>query len=235
MNREQRDIDYIEAQERLGLLTNYYRWIASYFRKHISGVVLELGCGSGNLLPHYLNRAESVIAVDNNPELLRRLESKYSSDRIRTLVADLRGDWSELSGLRADTALALDVMEHVEDHHLFARGLQAHLVPGGKALIKVPAQSRLFGDADVASGHFLRYDPEVLREVMESAGFSTLRLRYFNPVGAISYRLKRHRKTVFSRTFRPWQLKIINALLPLVRLFGWIPVKGLSLIGIFEA
>ena len=47
----------------------------------------------------------------------------------------------------------------------------ADLKPGGKVVIKVPAQSRLYNAMDEASGHFRRYDDADLRALMEKHGF----------------------------------------------------------------
>src|SRR5688572_7902603 len=106
---------YHEAQDRMALLPNYYRWIAAHFREHVAGTVLELGCGAGMVVQHYLDRAERVVGADVNPELLRRLEACHPGGKVRCRATDLRGDWSELGELRADVVIALDVLEHFDD------------------------------------------------------------------------------------------------------------------------
>jgi hypothetical protein len=102
-------------------------------------------------------------------------------------------------------------------------------------VIKVPAQSRLYGAMDKASGHWRRYDADSLRALFERHGFSTRALRPMNPVGAWGYRLKKDRDTNYSKTFSPAKLKLVNAAIPVLALFDHLPgLDGLSLVGIFD-
>jgi len=226
---------YHEAQDRMALLPNYYAWIARRFQDSVRGTVLELGCGAGMVLEHYLPRCDKVVAVDVNPELLRTLAARFAGGKVDARQADLRGDWRELADVRADVAVALDVVEHFEDDDAFVEKLKARLAPGGTAVIKVPAQSRLYGAMDKASGHWRRYDAASLRALFERHGFATRALRPMNPVGAWGYRLKKDRETNYSKTFSPAKLKLVNAAIPVLALFDHLPgLDGLSLVGIFD-
>ena len=226
---------YHDAQERMALLPNYYAWICSHFAKELAGTVLELGSGAGFVVRSYADRVDHVVAVDLEERLLAKLAASYPPGKIRTARVDLAGDWKELQGVRADAIVALDVMEHFEDDAAFVRKIADHLRPGGKAVLKVPAQSRLYGEIDRFSGHYRRYDAAGLRALMEGQGFRTARLRYMNAVGSWGYRMKRKKHVGFSDTISPMQMRIVNVLIPA---FAWIDrlpgLKGLSLIGVFE-
>lgn len=229
------NLGYDEAQDRMALLPNYYRWIARRFRDHVSGTVLELGCGAGMVIEHYLDRAERVIGADVNPELLRRLETRHPGGKVRGVRVDLRGDWSELAGITADVVVALDVLEHFEDDAAFLARARARLAPRGVLVLKVPAQARLYGPMDEASGHFRRYDAEPMRALLARAGFETLAMRPMNPAGAWAYRFKRERRTNFSKSVSPAKLKAVNALMPLLAALDHLPgFAGLSLVGVFR-
>lgn len=231
---ERSNLVYHEAQDRMALLPNYYAWICSHFREHLHGSVLELGCGAGFVVRNYIDRVERVIGVDINRPLLERLERAYPPGKVKTFCVDLRGDWHAIEGVRADVIIALDVVEHFEDDRAFVAKLKRHLAPGGKVVIKVPAQSRLYNAMDEASGHWRRYDDAQLKSLMEGAGFKTLALRHMNPAGAWGYRFKKEKQTNFSKTFSPGKLKAVNALMPLLALLDRVPgLKGLSLIGVF--
>ena len=233
---ERSNLVYHEAQDRMALLPNYYGWIASTFLRHLPpGTVLELGCGAGFVLRHYVERVERVVAVDINQELLQRLAASYPRSKVDTRSVDLRGDWHEIADVRADAAIALDVLEHFEDDAEFVRKLASRLAPGGRAVVKVPAQSRLYGAMDQASGHFRRYDEAPLRALFEREGFATLALRPMNPAGAWGYRFKREQKTNYSRSIAPAKLRLINRLIPALALLDHVPgLRGLSLVGVFE-
>lgn len=233
-DRERSNLVYHEAQDRMALLPNYYGWIASHFQRELDGDVLELGCGAGLVIENYLDRVRSVFGVDINAELLQRLEARHPDGKVRTACVDLRGDWHELGGRRFDAIVALDVVEHFEDDHAFVDKLVKHLNPGGKVILKVPAQSKLFNAMDEASGHYRRYDEGPLERLMAEHGFQTRSLRHMNPAGAWGYRFKKEKKTNFSKTFSPGKLRVVNALIPALALLDHVPgLKGLSLVGVF--
>jgi SAM-dependent methyltransferase len=226
---------FSDTQERMALLPNYYRWIARGFRDQIRGTVLELGCGAGFVLRHYVDRVDRVIAVDLDQNLLDGIAREWPPEKVRPLRVDLLGDWREIADVRADAIVALDVLEHFADDAAFVEKLERHLRPGGRVVLKVPAQPRLYGDVDRTSGHFRRYDENGLATLMERAGFRTIALRHMNPVGAWGYRFKKSRRSSYSQTFSPGKLRIVNALIPALALLDGVPgLKGLSLIGTFE-
>jgi SAM-dependent methyltransferase len=227
---------YHEAQDRMALLPNYYGWIAARFARFLPrGVVLELGCGAGFVLRHYVERVERVVAVDVNDELLARLGQEYSRARVEPRQVDLRGDWHEIADVQADAVIALDVLEHFQDDAAFVRKVRARLKPGGRAIVKVPSQSALYGPMDQASGHYRRYDDAPLCELFEREGFTTLSVRPMNPAGAWGYRRKRAQSTNYSKSISPAKLKVINTLMPVLAILDHVPgLKGLSLVGVFE-
>lgn len=231
---EDPNLRYHKAQACMALLPNYYRWIGAHFRSDISGVVLELGCGTGHMIAHYLDLAERIVAVDVNPLCVQTVKTVYGSFGVRAIQSDLLGDWKELAGIQADVVVALDLLEHMRDEHTFLVRLRSCLKPGGRVVLKVPAQRRLFSEMDRASGHYRRYDKTDLVRLMTSEGFYTRWVRGINPVGALVYRLKRHRSTNFSRTFSPGQLRMINLGLTVLPLLDRMPYEqGLSLVGVF--
>lgn len=217
------------------MLPNYYKWTRMEFGQRIKGRVVEIGAGAGHFLDHYIESVDHVVAIDYNKELVERIKRRFSDKNINGVVADLRDEKSLEVVDEADTIIALDILEHFEDHQMIVRNIVRILKKGGYFLVKVPAQSALFGNADYASGHFRRYDPDKLVEIMENCGLSTVSLRYINRLGAIAYRFKRGKKTNFSKTFNPAILKVINSVIPLLAIVDKvIPGKGLSLIGVFR-
>jgi 2-polyprenyl-3-methyl-5-hydroxy-6-metoxy-1,4-benzoquinol methylase len=139
---------------------------------------------------HVLERVQSVLDVGAGDgyfagELARRLpgaevaclDANYTEAQIAAFSA-LRG--AESSALRFLTAepegrfdlmLFLDVLEHVPDDVAFLSGLRERkLAPGGFVLVSVPAWQGLYTQHDVALGHYRRYRPAQLRQVLASSG-----------------------------------------------------------------
>lgn len=226
---------YHEAQSHMEMLPNYFAWTYGKFENFLRGDVIELGCGAGLGINICLNKAARVIAVDYNEELLRRVSSQYPAKQVRTIQADLCGDWQELSGLQGDAVIVMDVLEHFADDAEFFSKAAGIVKPGGYLIVKVPARSELYSEMDQASGHFRRYDADRLRMLAQASNLRTIRLSQINPVGGLVYRFKNKNKTNFSKTFSPAQLKFINALIPLIALFDMLPLlPGLSIVGVFQ-
>lgn len=222
---------YHEAQSSMELLPNYYVWTYGKFRRHIKGVVVELGCGSGTGIRCYIGNAHHVYAVDYNDALLTRIVKSLGASIVTPIKADLMDDWRELKGIEADTVILMDVLEHFRDDEAFLKKAAALLKPGGRMIIKVPAQRKLYSSIDEASGHFRRYDPEDLQRLALQAGLDCRFIRHINPLGALAYRMKKEKQTNFSRTFSKAQLAFLNRLMPLIQLADHIPfLRGLSMI-----
>jgi SAM-dependent methyltransferase len=74
-----------------------------------------------------------------------------------------------------DLVLLLDVIEHVPDDREFLGGfVRQNLAPGGKVLISVPAWQALFTMHDVMLGHYRRYRPSQLLDVIERTGLALI-------------------------------------------------------------
>ena len=230
------NLAYGDAQDRMALLPNYYAWIARRFRGVLRGTLLDIGCGQGAVIGQYLPHCERVVAVDVNAELLRQVSNRFDSKKVLVRQSDLRGDWNEIADITADVVLALDVLEHFEDDDSFVQKMKARLTKGGTVVVKVPAQSKLYGEIDRSSGHWRRYDKTALTALFERNGFTTRTLQFMNPIGAWAYRLRRNQRTNFSKTFSTTKLRLGNLAMPVLSLLDFIPgLAGLSLVGIFDS
>ena len=230
------NISYHEAQDHMRYLPNYYRWIFTYARPFVKGGVMELGCGRGLLIPHYIGQAKRIVAVDHDEKLLNQLTGVFVEQKLKTVRLDLSKKWDALGDLRVDTIIALDLLEHFQDDHVMIRKMRQFLNPGGVIFIKVPAQRRLYSEMDRASGHYRRYDPDDLNRLADTEALEIISVRYMNPLGALVYRTRNQRPTNFSKTFVRSQLRLINGCLYILPVLDRIPkLKGLSLIGIFRA
>ncbi|HEY8482488.1 MAG TPA: class I SAM-dependent methyltransferase, partial [Spirillospora sp.] len=69
-----------------------------------------------------------------------------------------------------DLALALDVLEHIEDDARAAAEITRVLKPGGVALLSVPCDMALWSARDVMLGRVRRYTRPMLAELVENAG-----------------------------------------------------------------
>jgi SAM-dependent methyltransferase len=226
--------EHVDALQRMQLLRSYYGWTLELVRPYVGRRILDAGCGIGNFTALLEPLAEYVLAVDLSQENLKLLESRFAGSRVVEIAAyDLDTEMDAVARKHIDTIVCLDVLEHVADDVALLENFRSIIAPGGHLLLKVPACPWLYGSVDEASGHHRRYTPRQLRERAEAAGWEPVAAHYMNLAGVLPYWLKSRmarRESTFSRTFKPWQLKAINGVVPVLRLVDRLagPPVGLS-------
>jgi SAM-dependent methyltransferase len=107
-----------------------------------SKLVVDLGCGTGPLLPHLVERFGKVIAVDFAPAMLERARNRLSPDAAaRVTFLNRPIDNLEEYADRVDVAVATNslVMPDVRVIDRSLRSIHACLKPGGQFLGIVPS------------------------------------------------------------------------------------------------
>jgi SAM-dependent methyltransferase len=138
--------------------------------------VVELGCGTGNVL-QTLGRYGEAVGVEHD-DGLRALACAAGLDvRKGTLPDDvpLADGW-------ADAVLLLDVIEHLDDDVAALCAARRLVRAGGVVIVAVPAYAWLWSAHDVALGHRRRYTAAALRRRLHAAGLRVEHLGYFNTV-----------------------------------------------------
>jgi SAM-dependent methyltransferase len=183
----QRDIYQDDGARILDALSGtrrFNRWMADTIRRYVGQRVLEIGAGIGNLSQYLAPRRKSYTISDYDDEHLARLRVRFQH---RPNVSLMRCDLSrpeDFAGIReqADTVICLNVLEHIEDDAVGLHNIASALVPGGRAIVLVPQDQRIYGTLDKVLGHYRRYSEPELRARMEAAGFEVERILYFNRV-----------------------------------------------------
>jgi SAM-dependent methyltransferase len=145
--------------------------------------ILEIGAGQGALAARlaakyrYVGIEPDEQSCEAAKEVLGRLGSgEMVCGDVLALPADAV----------FDAVCAFEVLEHIEDDGAALRAWRAHLRPGGHLLMSVPLYQRRFAAADRFVGHFRRYDPEPLGDLLREAGFADVKLQTFGfPLGHV--------------------------------------------------
>lgn len=138
--------------------------------------ILELGCGTGNVL-QALGRFGEAVGVERDPDL--RAVGRAAGLDIRP--GALPDDIPVAEGW-ADAVLLLDVIEHLDDDLAGVRAAGRAARPGGVVLVSVPAYAWLWSGHDVALGHRRRYTARQLRALLTAADLRVEHAGYFNTV-----------------------------------------------------
>ena len=145
------------------------RWKA-YVRKalhpYLAGDILELGAGIGEttraLRPG--SRALSWTCVEPDPAMAQAIGTAAQAGQFGEHVTTLCGTLVDLpEGQRFDTALYVDVLEHIEDDLGELVAAAERLRKGGRIVVLSPAYPYLYSEFDRAIGHFRRYTKGMLR------------------------------------------------------------------------
>lgn len=84
-------------------------------------LMLDLGCGTGQMLFRYGHLAEHIVAVDHSPEMIAQARLKAESrgwDHIEFVVQDLDVFLDMNPDLRAGLVTCVGVLHHLEQHEL---------------------------------------------------------------------------------------------------------------------
>ena len=210
----------------------FNRWMGDTLRPYLGQRVLEIGAGLGTLTDQFAPR-ERYLASDINPSYLQQLHA-YAADkpymRVARVDATKAEDFAGLHG-QFDTAVMVNVLEHVPDEQATLRNLWNVLEPGGRAVMLVPQHPAIYGTLDTVLEHRERYTAAGLRRSLEQADFHVGRIFNFNRFAVPAWILNGMllRKT----EFESGQVKLLETIMPLVRRLHWVwPWGGLSIIGV---
>jgi SAM-dependent methyltransferase len=224
--------------ELLAEAPQYNRWQYDLLAPYLGRRILEVGAGIGNMSALFLgNRPELLVVTDTDLHYRARLAERFA-DRPEVVVEELRmpdpDAAARFAHFRLDTAVATNVVEHIEDDLGTVVTMRSLLVPGGRAIILVPALQSIYGELDRELGHFRRYNRDRLGTLLARAGLRVEHMMWFNRVGVLGWwyngRIRGKRLIPLD------QLRTFDRLVPMLRLERFLPLPfGQSLIAVGRA
>jgi SAM-dependent methyltransferase len=149
--------------------------------------ILEVGCGQAALAARLVRRYE-YVGVELDPVSCAKAQERLAQVGRGRVVC---GDLSALDEHGFDLACAFEVLEHIEDDVGALREWGERLRSKGWLLFSVPAYGGRWGAADRMAGHFRRYEPEQVEELLAEAGFTDGKLwTYGFPLGNVLERAR---------------------------------------------
>jgi SAM-dependent methyltransferase len=127
---------------------------------------LDVGCGTGAFLPVLERYADHVVGVEplaatQNPQIVPGEAERLPFDHATF-----------------DLAIALDVLEHVDDRRAIDE-LARVVRPSGWLVLTVPAFPSLWSERDTRAGHRRRYQRRHLTGLLESRQFDVVETAYY--------------------------------------------------------
>jgi len=165
----------------------YNRWIFDRVRGALGQRVLEIGCGTGTITS-FLTDRQLVVGVDVDQDFVRLARTRFRGNpNVVILQHDVTRSTEALCGYSFDSALSVNVFEHIEDDVAALQGVHNLLKAHGTLTLLVPGHPFLLSEFDRAIGHHRRYTKADLAQKLERAGFHVECIRRSNPVGAFGW------------------------------------------------
>lgn len=151
------------------------RIIESFLQRYCprAARALDVGAGTGYntlLLEQY---ARKVCALEPAEAALKLFKNKnvtvFGSDLISFVPHE-----------QFDLVTLFDVLEHTEDDTAALMKIRGLVSRGGKVILTVPALPLLWSKHDEVHHHFRRYTKQTLQRAVKKAGFTLIRMSYFN-------------------------------------------------------
>jgi 2-polyprenyl-3-methyl-5-hydroxy-6-metoxy-1,4-benzoquinol methylase len=149
----------------------FNKWMVDVIGPYLGTRILEIGSGLGNISRH-LPKKERLIVTDIDATYLELLREAFEDNElvnVAKLDLNCQADFDALGSEVCDTAVCLNVLEHIEHDQDALRRLRQLLVPGGRLVLLVPQYPGLYGSYDRHVEHYRRYTRQLLDETLRPA------------------------------------------------------------------
>jgi ubiquinone/menaquinone biosynthesis C-methylase UbiE len=155
-------------------------------------IVVDVGCGSGNLTLHSANKCKLAIGIDPSQTAIQFCNSLKSNGHSAFIPA--AGDALPFPDEYADIVLLVEVIEHLNVPIKTISEISRILKKGGLVFVTTPNyafpsfwpaaewladQSRLVAKMGGGEQHVQKFSPASLADIFQKAGFQTVKLGTF--------------------------------------------------------
>src|SRR2546429_2050834 len=135
----------------------YNRWIYDRVRDGLGQRVLEIGCGTGTITSFMVDR-QLVVGIDVVDDYVHATSDRFK-DRPNVTIRrhDLTESIEPLRSYRFDSAVSVNVFQHIADDEGAMTAVYALLEPGGSLTLLAPCHPALPRALDRDIGHHPRH------------------------------------------------------------------------------
>lgn len=220
----------LQIQSRLANATNYNEWIYAQIAPYLGRRILDVGCAIGNITQYYIDR-ELVVGLDVVPEELAVARERFAGKPFEAHHMDVSSEaLLQFRDRNLDTAVCLNVLEHVEDDVHALRNMRDTLMPGSRICLLVPVNKWLYGPMDAVDHHYRRYTRRELNAKLAAADLEVEHQNYFNVLGIAAWFFTN--RVLHRSMAAPVQYSIYDSIVPVLRTIERAvpPPTGLSLV-----
>jgi SAM-dependent methyltransferase len=215
------DLEGMATLEAIANAPRFNEWMYKVTSSRLTGRILEIGSGIGNISEQYLQDGRKLMLSDIRENYCDYLEQKFEQEptcagvRLIDLVhPDFETEYADLLNT-FDGVFALNVVEHIADDYLALANAKQLLKKGGRLVILVPAYQALFNEFDRALEHYRRYTEGSLMKIFEKNNLQIVHSQYFNFAAIAGWWFSGN--VLKKKTIPSGQMKIYNMLVPIFK------------------
>ena len=232
------DIEGMATLEAISSAPLFNEWMYKVTSRRLTGRILEIGSGIGNISEQYLNDGRKLMLSDIRDNYCQYLRQKFEDEPTCEGVRELdlvhpnfEREYCDLLG-SFDGVFALNVVEHIEDDFLAIANAKKLLRKGGRLVILVPAYQALFNEFDRSLEHYRRYTEGSLKKIFEKNNFQIVHNQYFNFAAIAGWWFSG--KLLKKKTIPVGQMRIYNMLVPIFKITDKIILNKIGISVIVE-
>ena len=135
------------------------------------GSIVDLGCGTGDLLTVLKQKADRVIGVERSPKMLIEARKNYGPDQDHVDIRVGELEHLPLRDAEVDAAITNMVLHHLPEPRRTLQEASRILKDGGTLLIVDLIQHEDETMREAFGDHWLGFPPEVLEGWLHECGF----------------------------------------------------------------
>lgn len=216
------DLEGMATLEAIANAPLFNKWMYKVTSRHLTGRILEIGSGIGNISEQYLKDGRKLMLSDIRDNYCQYLEQKFEQEPTFEGVRELdlvhphfESEYADLLA-RFDGVFALNVVEHIADDNLAIANAKKLLRKGGRLVILVPAYQALFNEFDRSLEHYRRYTEGGLKKVFEKNNFQIVHSQYFNFAAIAGWWFSGN--ILKKKTIPSGQMRIYNMMVPVFKI-----------------
>ena len=158
--------------------SNFRKYQVSLISKYIKGNFVEVGAGTGGLVPYYKKFLKKITLLEPEKKLFKILKKSFSSKRVKiknNTVDKLKNNF--------DTIIYYDVLEHIKNDLEEVKKASKKLKKNGYLIISVPAYQTFYSEFDKSVGHYKRYNKKDFIKFEKKTNLRIEKLAYYDSVG----------------------------------------------------
>lgn len=232
------DEEGMETLEAIASAPRLNEWMYQTISKNLSGKVMEIGSGIGNISEQFLQNKQSIFLTDIRSNYCNYLQREFGKnpyllgiEQVDIVDPDFDKKYSDLIGT-FDGIFALNVVEHIKDDQLAIVNCKKLLKKGGKMVILVPAYQFLYNGFDVALEHYKRYNRTELKALFDGADMKITHSQYFNMAGIAGWFVSGN--ILKKKVIPTGQMKLYNSLVPIFKIVDKVIMNNMGLSVIVE-